>query len=137
MKVGELREKLAKLKKEEVTKLAVEFYKLVPKSKKEDYDLDGLINNPQKKKKTQSKDQVSLETLQQDINTFITNAKNQYYLSSNRIVPKKERSTWRFKVKRWYKELIKTNRRDSDLSLQAQLLTAFDYFFVFCLVVVD
>jgi len=99
MKVGELREKLAKLKKEELIKLAAEFYKLIPKSKKEDYDLDGLINNPQQKKKTNSKASVSLETLQQTINKFIADAKEQYYLMPNRVVPKKERSTWRFKVK--------------------------------------
>ena len=34
MKVAELREKLSKLKKEEVIRLAAEFYKLVPKIKK-------------------------------------------------------------------------------------------------------
>ena len=52
MKVAELREKLSQLKKEDIIKLSVEFYKLIPKAKKEDYDLDAFINIPNKKKRT-------------------------------------------------------------------------------------
>ncbi len=132
MKVGELREKLSKLKKEQVIKLAVEFYKLVPKSKKEDYDLDGLINNPQDKKKAGQKSTINLQQLDQDINKFLDDAENQYYLIPNRVIPKKERPKWRFKVKRWYKELIKidTKRTDSDIRLQSNLLS--DLYEIMC-----
>ncbi len=124
MKVAELREKLGKLKKEEVLKLAVEFYKLVPKAKKEDYDLDSLINNPtQKKSKAKGKATVlSLFEIELQVETFIENAKEQYYFSPNRTVPKKERATWRFKVKKWYKELINTQRPDADIKAQAEIL---------------
>lgn len=122
MKVGELREKLAKLKKEEIIKLAAEFYKLVPKAKKEDYALDDLINNPTKKK-TNKKTDFSLGTIEQEVHQFIQYAKEQYYLYPNRNVPKKERSTWRFKVKRWYKELINTKRKDVNIAKQAKILT--------------
>ncbi len=48
MKVAGLREKISKLDKEEIARLAVEFYKLIPKSKKEDYNIDELISNPKK-----------------------------------------------------------------------------------------
>lgn len=62
MKVGELREKLSTLKKDKIIKLASEFYKLIPKAKKEDYDLDQLIlNYPLKKQKLKSKDQIVKE----------------------------------------------------------------------------
>jgi len=123
MKVKELREKLGKLKKEEIIKLAVEFYKLVPKAKKEDNDLDSLIDNPnEKKSKKDTSSQISLSEIETDVNTFIENAKEQYYLYPNRVVPKKERSTWRFKVKKWYKELINTKRTDVNLKQQAKIL---------------
>jgi hypothetical protein len=124
MKVAELRNKLSKLKKEELIKLSVEFYKLVPKSKKEDYDLDSLIDNPAKKKvQVNSNSQQSLDEMELEIKKFIEHAKEQYYLYSNRIVPKKERSTWRFKVKNWYKELTSVKRKDINLGKQSQLLS--------------
>lgn len=124
MKVAELREKMVKLKKEDIIKLAVEFYKLIPKAKKEDYDLDSLINNPTKKKtKTDSKSNLNLETIETEVNRFIKYAKEQYYLYPNRIVPKNERSKWRFKVKKWYKELINTKRKDGNIVKQAEILS--------------
>lgn len=123
MKVNELREKLSKLKKEEIVQIASEFYKLIPKSKKEDYDLDSYINNPSKRqKKSKPKAMMSLAEIEVLINEFIEDAKEQYYLIPNRKVPKKERSTWRFKVKRWYKNLINTQRSDKDLVKQSNLL---------------
>ncbi|MEM6698264.1 MAG: hypothetical protein AAF599_07705, partial [Bacteroidota bacterium] len=123
MKVAELREKLSKMKKEELIKVASEFYKLIPKAKKEDYGLDDFINNPSKRqKKASSKQALTLDEIQPELRTFIANAKEQYYLYPNKVVPKKERSTWRFKVKKWYKELINVNRADKDIHRQAQLL---------------
>lgn len=138
MLVGELREKLSKLKKEELIKLAVEFYKLVPKAKKENYELDDLINNPQKGKKKKSKSQDSLALMKKEIPEFLEHVRDQCYLYPNSIVSKKERPKWRFKVKRWYKGLININRLDANLALQSKLLTdlyelicescAYDYF---------
>ncbi|PIY09357.1 MAG: hypothetical protein COZ18_08105 [Flexibacter sp. CG_4_10_14_3_um_filter_32_15] len=122
MKVPELREKLTKLKKEELIKLAVEFYKLVPKSKKEDNDLDKLIENPtQPKAVKQTNTSIDWEELEQEINEFISNAKEQYYVYPNKIVSKKERSTWRFKVKKWYKLLTNTKQKDVNPELQVKL----------------
>ncbi len=123
MKVGELREKLSKLKKEEIIKIASEFYKLVPKDRKEDNDLDSLIENPkQQLKKNKPKELESLEELEVLVKQFAEDARNQYYLIPNRIVSKKERSTWRFKVKRWYKSLSNTSRQDKNIDKQAELL---------------
>ncbi|MEM6348600.1 MAG: hypothetical protein AAF927_32250 [Bacteroidota bacterium] len=123
MKVGELREKLSKMKKSEVIALASEFYKLVPKAKKEVYDLDSMINNPAKKLtgKKQRNTTSSLLEIEKGVQTFISNARDQYYLYPNRVVSKKERSTWRFQVKRWYKELNNQKRADLDLAKQAKL----------------
>ncbi len=124
MKVAELRAKLSTLKKEEIIKLSVEFYKLIPKAKKEDYDIDAFINNPSEKKtKGSVKSLVSLAEVEPEIKLFIENAKAQNYLYPNREVSKRDRATWRFKVKKWYKELSNTKRGDADIGKQAKLLS--------------
>ena len=123
MKVAELRKILSSYKKEEIIKLAVEFYKIVPKAKKEDYDLDALIRNPTSKKRSKSTKEISLSQIKSEVALFIENAREQNYLVPNRSVPKKERSTWRHKAKRWYKELTNPNRKDSDPEVQLQIIT--------------
>lgn len=123
MKIGELREQLSKLKKEEIIKIASEFYKLIPKHKKEDYQVDSFVTNPSKKKtKSASKDKLSLLEVEKEVKFFIENAREQNYIFPNNVVPKKERPKWRFKVKRLYKELINQKRADKNLSKQAALL---------------
>jgi len=124
MKVGELREKLGKLKKEEVIKLAVEFYKRVPKAKREYYDLDELISNPTtKKEKTAKTTALTLPEVEAEVTTFIEHVRAGYYYDHNKIVPRKERINWRFKVKRWYKALIGKKIKEGNLHVQADLLT--------------
>jgi hypothetical protein len=125
MKVDELKVKLSNLEKNDIIKLAVEFYKLVPKSKKEDYNIDALINTPDVKivKPSASNTLINIESIETEINTFIVNAKEQYYLMPNRIVSKQERPKWRFKVKAWYKELINTKNAGSDIAKQTELVT--------------
>lgn len=122
MKVGELRAKLNKMTKQELQNLAVEFYKLIPKAKKEDYDIDGMVNHPSKRaQRSKKKKNLSLIEMETEISEFILNVKAQYYLYPNRVVPKKKRSTWRFSVKAWYKELNNQKREDLDLVKQAEL----------------
>lgn len=124
MKVDELRAKLFNLEKPEIIKLAVEFYKLVPKAKKEDNDLDALINAPTDKP-VKSKDTEgvrTLDTIEAEINTFIAHAKEQYYLYSNKVVSNKERPKWRFKVKAWYKELTNPKNKGFNQIQQADVL---------------
>ena len=125
MKVGELREKLAKKSQGELIKLASEFYKLIPKEKKEDYDVDGMVNNQEVKgaKKVKDSKNLSIIELEHEIVEFIKNAKDQLYLYPNKQVSKKERSTWRFKVKKWYKELINLKRQDANGEKQLELLS--------------
>ena len=47
----------------------------------------------------------SFDELYKEIVYFINCVDNEYYACANRIISKKERSSWRFKVKRYYKEL--------------------------------
>lgn len=121
MKVGELRDKLEKYSKKELIKIAAEFYKQLPKAKKE--ALKDVIENPSAKPAPVLKSGLSLTDIKTEAETFILNAKAGNYIKPNQIVPKAERSKWRFLVKRLYKELSKLHRPDKDLPLQAQLLT--------------
>ena len=109
MKVGDLREILKKYKTDDLRKLVVELYKLVPKEKKEDYKVDDLILSGGKEKvKVKLTKQEScrpVKDIAAEIDLFVANAKNFCYVEPNKVVPKKERSKWRFVVKRLYKEL--------------------------------
>ncbi len=124
MKVDELRVKLFNLEKSDIIKLAVEFYKLVPKAKKEDYNLDTLINTPSvpKEKSSAKVAPRTITDIEAEVKAFIVNAKAQNYIESNSTIPKKERATWRFKVKAWYKELINGKIMDSDIAKRAEII---------------
>lgn len=105
MKIGELRDKMKQLEKEELQTLIVEMYKLIPKRVKEDTGIDRLIDHPHQfkaaKKTSQSVEQtVDFDMLRSEVELFIKNAYEQNYIAPNRIIAKKERSNWRFTAKR-------------------------------------
>ena len=105
MLVNELKKELAKYDRKDMEKIVIELYKRVPKHKKEEYQIDDFIKNVKKTKSVMKA--VTIEELQKEIIYFLECVDNEYYVIPNRVIPKKERSTWRFKVKRFYKELIK------------------------------
>lgn len=104
MLVSELRKEIEKYDKNELKNIIVELYKRIPKNKKEDYNIDEFIKDI-KKNKTSTKKEISFEDLQKEIIYFLQLVDNDYYAIPNKIVSKKERSSWRFKVKRYYKDL--------------------------------
>ena len=123
MKVNELRERIKKYARADLERLTVELYKAIPKAKKEDMAVDELIANPSSKKKKPTGKSVSLVTIREEVPQFIEHAEAQYYLAPNRVVSKGERSKWRFRVKRWYKDLQQEKLLNGDLAKQAELLT--------------
>lgn len=104
MLVSELRKEIEKYDPKELQNIIVELYKRVPKYVKEDYNVDEFIKNPKNKKKTDLK-KVTFEELQKEIIYFLQCVDQEYYAIPNKIISKKERSGWRFKAKRYYKEL--------------------------------
>ena len=98
MKVVELREELKKYKEVDKDKIIIELYKRIPKKVKEEYDIDSFIKdvNAKKETKEESKD---IETLVKEVDYFLKCAREGLYASPNRIIPKNERSKWRFKAK--------------------------------------
>lgn len=110
MKVAELRKILNNTSDDVLKNVLVEVYKLVPTCKKE--TADEIITNVisgNTKKITKTKETVDYKKLSNEINTFLKHAYAQYYVAPNRVIPKKDRSKWRFQVKRYVKELDKVD----------------------------
>ena len=123
MKVQELRELLKAADREFLEKAFVESYKHFTKNQKEEADqiikdiLSGI--NPNKAKK---KAEIPFESLKQEITVFIENARAQNYLFPNRIIPKNQRSKWRFLVKNYLKELEKVSQENENYGEAVNLL---------------
>lgn len=122
MKVKELRDLLKGKDIKLINDAFVEVYKALPKSKKE--ELDSVIESIVKgegKKKTVKQEEVSLNDLFVEIQDFLQDAYHGFYIAPNRIVPKKERPKWRYKVKRYLKILFEVSSDHPDF-LQVVIL---------------
>jgi hypothetical protein len=130
MKVNDLKEFLNKHPKKDLELLIVELYKLIPNSKKEDYQVDNWIISPKEIKakkqtiKTQSRD---FEAIIEDVKLFSSNAKEQNYLLPNRIIAKKDRPKWRFVLINLYKEILQSEKNGiPKAACAAQLKTLYE-----------
>lgn len=103
MLVNDIRKVIDKYDKEELKEIIIELYKRIPKTKREDYNIDDYIINMNKTKNNSNN--IPFGEYSKEINYFIECVNNGYYVSPNKIISKKERSNWRFKVKKYYKEL--------------------------------
>ncbi|WP_143018851.1 hypothetical protein [Natribacillus halophilus] len=88
----------------------MEMYKQMPKKMREEKEIDELIDNPDlfKSRKQQAKKDVQLPdfaSVEYEVKTFIDNAYKQNYVAPNQIIPKKQRSQWRFTAKRLVEQL--------------------------------
>jgi hypothetical protein len=120
VKVGEVRTAITKYSKAELQEIVVELYKRIPKGKKEEYDIDGLIahyviNEPVKKVEPS----WDLDFLLSDVDEFLENAKEGNYYAPNRIISKKDRGKWRFVVKDFVKKLSSVTGEDVPLAADA------------------
>ena len=107
MLVKDLRTLISKYNNEEKDKIIIELYKRIPKSIKENYSLDDYISNIENNDKLKKEEKIlSIDELEKEVEYFLTCARNNLYCSPNKIIPKAERSKWRFKVKKFCKELI-------------------------------
>ena len=110
MLVNELKKTIENYNNKEKDKLIVELYKKIPKKIKEEYEIDNyIINIKENLENKPQQTEVPFEKLASEINNFIFLADNDLYAVPNKSVSKVERSKWRFKVKKYYKELSKTD----------------------------
>lgn len=106
MTVKEIKDSLKNYKTEDLYKIIVELYKRIPKKKKDEYNIDKLITNYYEETKKEKEEKVlNFEDLVKDIEYFIECANKGLYSEPNNVISKKERTGWRFKVMRYYKEL--------------------------------
>lgn len=125
MLVKELRNAISKYTNEEKDDIIVELYKRIPKSKKEDYDIDNFIlniKNKEKRKTVKKEENLSIEDLKKQVDFFISCANQNLYVAPNRVIPKSERSKWRFKVKDFYKKLSSIKADTPDGIIATDLL---------------
>lgn len=122
MKIVELKNEIKNYDKNELEKLVVEFYKIIPKSKREEYQLDEFIKNVNSNVKKKERTIEDFSNLVNEIDEFISNVDNGYYNHPNKVIPKPERSKWRFKAKKYYKELNKILPNSENGELATSLL---------------
>jgi hypothetical protein len=110
MKISELRALLDRTSLEDMKRIFVELYRALPKKTRENLAIDELLNNPAAiragaKQAKALAHSVDIDELEAGLEEFLSNAYAQNYLAPNRYVPKSERPKWRFKVKRFFKEI--------------------------------
>ena len=126
MKVTELRKVVAAHSADDLRALVVELYKALPKKRKEDEDLQAMLRRPGEireiRKWRREPARPDVGSLIYDVESFLEAARNQLYYAPNRIIPKRERSQWRFRVKRFVKDLLAAAEDPEDLPEAAKLL---------------
>ena len=106
MLVSDLRNLIKNYTPEEKDKIIVELYKRVPKTVKENYDIDNYISNIRENNKlSKEKKVLSVDDLFKEVRNFILCTNNGLYASPNKVIPKTQRSKWRFQAKKYYKDL--------------------------------
>lgn len=124
MKIQELRGLLKTTDKERLEKAFAESYKKFTKNQKA--EVDQIIHDVLETgdlKAVRKKESVNLEELEPQITQFLEYAYAQYYFSPNRVVPKSQRSKWRFMVKNYIKELEKISVENEHYEKSVKLLT--------------
>ena len=121
MTVKEIKDSLKNYKTEDLYKIVVELYKRIPKKKKDEYNIDNLITNFYEETKKEEK-VLNFEELVKEVEYFIECAKDGLYSEPNNIISKKERTGWRFKAMRYYKELINVDNNTHKGKIATDLL---------------
>jgi len=105
MKISELRELLDQTSAEDIKRILIEVYRVLPKKTRENLAIDELLKNPgvsradakQAKALAQS---VDINSLEAELEQFLSETYAQNYFAPNLYVPKCQRPKWRFKAKR-------------------------------------
>ncbi len=123
MKIQEFRDKMKSADRAVLEKIAADLYRRLPKALKEE-ELDTFIDQllagdvPPKAAKS---GQIPFEQLEKEILTFLSHVDANYYWEPNRVVPKAQRSKWRFEVMRFLKQLDAIPADDAHAQRAAKL----------------
>ena len=109
MKISELRLLIDDTSPDDLKQIIVEIYRALPKKTRENLAIDQLVKNPTATRATAKAkagaQSVDIDALKWELEEFLSDAYAQNYFAPNRFVPKSQRPKWRFKVKRFFKEL--------------------------------
>lgn len=132
MKADELKTCLKQYSKEDLIKLYSRTYRMVPKTKREE-ELDPLIKDgktaPDRTKPLVK--ELNYNDLDDEIASFIIEAKQGLYAHRNRGISEKKRRNWRFALKRYYTQLSEVSKDNEYYERSIQRL--FELFEVLCM----
>lgn len=116
MKIIELRTLLKDKDAKFMKDALLEVYKLLSKDKKQEADriIESILSGKGKDEK--KKEIFDLEKLMIEIHVFTQQVYDGLYINPNKIISKSERSKWRFKVKKYIKELSNVSSQDKNYS---------------------
>src|SRR5262245_33253249 len=98
-------------------------YKVMPKRVKEDHGIDDMICSPASKRNDRKSEVVpDIGALASETERFVSNAYKDYYYIPNSVVPKRERSQWRFIVLRLFKNINHAATSEATVAKAAELL---------------
>jgi len=125
--VAEVREQLTRLQAEDLRLVAAQPYKMLPKKVAQEKQADHLLADPRGFIQAQSDWPAKAprlpdpEWLGFETSEFLENAEKQNYFAPNRLIPKSERSQWRFLARRLYREwcLVATQPEHQAAALEA------------------
>ena len=141
LKLAEVRAMLKKHDRKNLEFIIAQLYKMIPRDKKIDNDVNSLIEYPEKfanssKTSKKGKKKRPFNEVEKEVLFFEDNAYEQNYMAPNRSIKKADRPKWRFVVKRLYKELNEYAKQeeyiqkaaDNLLKLYEVLTYACDYY---------
>lgn len=126
MKVAELRNTVSKHTKEQLELLVVELYRAMPKSLKDEKNVDELVRDPDAARAggagASRKSAPDFDAVAAEARKFIDYASQSYYFAPNLYVRRSERSKWRFTAKRLYRSLMECACQPENLERAAELV---------------
>lgn len=127
MKIADIKNYLSNYSENELKSIVLELYKAIPKKTKESKKIDSIIEDlstyiDTKKIKKRPQELPDIECLSDEIEKFVNLVNMHYYVAPNRLIHEKEKSKWRFRVKRFYKELILCSQDIKNIEILSNLL---------------
>ena len=124
MKIQEFRDRIKAADRTALEKIAADLYRRIPKKTKEDEldeTIEAIIKGGDVPKVTSKNVAIPFPDLERDIRTFLSHVDANYYWEPNRVVPKAQRSKWRFTVMRFLKQLDAIPAEDENAEAAAHL----------------
>lgn len=126
MKIGEFRKAIQTAERKDLEKTAACLYKMLNKAQKEEMDedlLEIIHGNSERVAKGKKKEEViDFNELAQEVNQFLSYARDGLYCYANWTVSKQKRSNWRHEFNRYFNQLVSIEAGSPDYEQAGELL---------------